>query len=226
MAALALGLGHSPRPGLRHSSCGTPGPGARTEARIRRGVDSHSGVPLLTLERLTFRFIGAGFLPPSATLALGLVFGGQLYGARAALRWDDKTAFSLPSWLTFALLLIGRARFGWRGRRAVRILHIGSGLLLLAYVGAPLRDGNQSWAAADETVGSRRRAVVRGVAVALGAIRLAPRMCRAKRRRRQGAASRDGALPALVGAPAGWPRRSRVVWAATGNGEHRRLAEP
>jgi ABC-type uncharacterized transport system permease subunit len=108
----------------------------RTEASIRRGVDSHSGVPLLTLERLTFRFIGAGFLLLSATLALGLLFGSQLYGARAALRWDHKTAFSVLSWLTFALLLIGRARFGWRGKRAVRILYIGSGLLLLAYVGS------------------------------------------------------------------------------------------
>jgi ABC-type uncharacterized transport system permease subunit len=108
----------------------------RTEARIRRGVDAHSGVPLLTMERLTFRFIGAGFLLLTATLVLGLVFGGQLYGARATLRWDHKTAFSVLSWLTFAWLLIGRVRFGWRGKRAVRILYIGSGLLLLAYVGS------------------------------------------------------------------------------------------
>ena len=40
------------------------------------------------------------------------------------------------AWLTFALLLIGRARLGWRGKRAVRILYIGAGLLLLAYVGS------------------------------------------------------------------------------------------
>ena len=40
------------------------------------------------------------------------------------------------SWLTFAVLLIGRARFGWRGKRAVRVLYMGSALLLLAYVGS------------------------------------------------------------------------------------------
>lgn len=108
----------------------------RTEAKIRQGIDSHSGVPLLTMERLTFRFIGAGFFLLSATLVLGLVFGGQLYGAKAAFRWDHKTAFSVLSWLTFALLLTGRVRFGWRGKRAVRILYIGSALLLLAYVGS------------------------------------------------------------------------------------------
>jgi ABC-type uncharacterized transport system permease subunit len=38
--------------------------------------------------------------------------------------------------LTFALLLTGRARFGWRGKRAVRVLYLGAGLLLLAYVGS------------------------------------------------------------------------------------------
>ncbi len=108
----------------------------RTEERIRLGQDSHAGVPLLTIERLTFRFINAGFLLLSATLLLGILFGGQLYGVKAPLKWDHKTAFSVLAWLTFATLLFGRARFGWRGKRAVRMLYIGSGLLLLAYVGS------------------------------------------------------------------------------------------
>ena len=44
--------------------------------------------------------------------------------------------FSVLSWLTFAMLIIGRARFGWRGKRAVRFLYTGAGLLLLGYVGS------------------------------------------------------------------------------------------
>ena len=44
--------------------------------------------------------------------------------------------FSVLSWAAFAVLLVGRARFGWRGRKAVRILYVGSLLLLLAYVGS------------------------------------------------------------------------------------------
>jgi ABC-type uncharacterized transport system permease subunit len=108
----------------------------RTEDRIRLAADSHTGLPLLTLERLTFRFAGAGFVLLTATLLVGILFGESLYGAGAAWKWDHKTVFSLLSWLTFAILLIGRARFGWRGRRAARILYIGSGLLLLAYVGS------------------------------------------------------------------------------------------
>lgn len=108
----------------------------RAEERIRHAADPHSGMPLLTMERLIFRFVAAGFLLLSATLLVAVLFGSQLYGSATPLKWDHKAAFSVLSWLTFAILLVGRARFGWRGKRAVRVLYIGSGLLLLAYVGS------------------------------------------------------------------------------------------
>lgn len=108
----------------------------RAENQIRHATESHSGLPLLTMERLTFRFVGAGFALLSATLLVGLLFGKSLYGSSAPFHWDHKTVFSLLAWLCFALLLMGRARFGWRGKRATRILYVGSGLLLLAYVGS------------------------------------------------------------------------------------------
>ena len=44
--------------------------------------------------------------------------------------------FSLLSWVTFAILLLGRTQFGWRGRSAMRVLYGGAMLLLLAYVGS------------------------------------------------------------------------------------------
>jgi ABC-type uncharacterized transport system permease subunit len=109
---------------------------SRAEKNIRMGTDTHVGLPLLTLERLTFRFVTAGFVLLTATLLAGWVFGDLLYGAQAAWRWDHKTVFSLLSWLTFAMLLVGRSRFGWRGRKAVRVLYIGTGLLLLGYAGS------------------------------------------------------------------------------------------
>ena len=108
----------------------------RAEKNMRLGVDTHVGLPLLTLERLTFRFVSAGFVLLTATLLAGWVFGDLLYGAQAAWRWDHKTVFSLLSWITFALLLIGRWRFGWRGRKAVRVLYAGTLLLLLGYAGS------------------------------------------------------------------------------------------
>jgi ABC-type uncharacterized transport system permease subunit len=108
----------------------------RTEASIRLATEPYIGLPLLTLERLTFRFVSAGFVLLSATLAVALLFGESLYGMRAPVKWDHKTVFSVLSWFTFATLLVGRARFGWRGRRAVQVLYAGAGLLLLAYVGS------------------------------------------------------------------------------------------
>ncbi len=109
----------------------------RAEKQIRLAADPHSGIPLLTLERLTFRFVAAGFVLLTATLLAGWIFGEHLYGAAGARwKWDHKTVFSVLSWLAFATLLIGRSRFGWRGRRAVRVLYIGAGLLLLAYAGS------------------------------------------------------------------------------------------
>lgn len=106
----------------------------RTERTMRMAAEPQAGVPLLTLERLTFRFATAGFVLLSATLLVGVLFSERVYGR--AWRWDHKTVFSVLSWVAFALLLLGRARFGWRGRKAVRVIYVGSLLLLLAYVGS------------------------------------------------------------------------------------------
>ena len=108
----------------------------RAEARMRMGVETQSGLPLLTLERLTYRFVAAGFVLLSATLVVGYQFGDLVYGHGHAWRWDHKTVLSVMSWLTFAVLLIGRSRFGWRGKRAVYLLYAGTGFLFLAYVGS------------------------------------------------------------------------------------------
>jgi ABC-type uncharacterized transport system permease subunit len=90
---------------------------------------SGSRIPLLSLERLTFRFVAAGFIVLSAALLLGIGFANPW-------RWDHKTIFSILGWLVFAALLAGRRVFGWRGPLATRWLYAGAGLLLLAYVGS------------------------------------------------------------------------------------------
>lgn len=108
---------------------------SRAEGEIRSAQADHGSVPLLTLERLTFRFVEVGFVLLSTTLAVVFLLGDSLYKG-GMVRWDHKTVFSILSWLCFAILLIGRSWFGWRGRRAVRVLYLGAGLLLLAYVGS------------------------------------------------------------------------------------------
>ena len=109
---------------------------SQAEKNMRMAVDASVDVPILTLERLTFRFVWAGFVLLTATLLAGWLFGDSLYGANTSWRWDHKTVFSVLSWATFAVLLVGRQRLGWRGRTAIRFLYAGTGLLLLGYVGS------------------------------------------------------------------------------------------
>jgi ABC-type uncharacterized transport system permease subunit len=90
--------------------------------------------PLLTLEKLLFRIIGAAFAFLTLTLLTGIAFSESLFGR--ALRFDHKTVFAILSWITFGWLLLGRWRYGWRGRTAVRWTLLGFVLLLLAYVGS------------------------------------------------------------------------------------------
>jgi ABC-type uncharacterized transport system permease subunit len=105
----------------------------RAERLMRPGagaaIGAGKGMPLLQLERMTFRFVGAGFVVLSAALVLGAWFANPW-------RWDHKTVFSMLGWLVFAGLLAGRRAFGWRGPVATRGVYAGAGLLLLAYVGS------------------------------------------------------------------------------------------
>ena len=87
------------------------------------------GLPLMRLERLTFRFVSAGFVVLSLAIFLGWFFSDPW-------RWDHKAVFSILGWLVYAGLLTGRRRFGWRGRQATRWVYTGAVLLLLAYVGS------------------------------------------------------------------------------------------
>jgi ABC-type uncharacterized transport system permease subunit len=107
------------------------------ERRLRGGGPAGggraSGMPLLQLERLTFRFVEAGFAVLTATLVLGTVTAA--FGVHG-WRWDHKTVFSLLAWGVFAALLVGRRVRGWRGRRATRWLYAGAALLLLGYAGS------------------------------------------------------------------------------------------
>jgi ABC-type uncharacterized transport system permease subunit len=73
--------------------------------------------PLLTLEKLLFRMIQAGFALLTLTLLSGVFFAEEIFGQ--ALPFNHKTVFGLASWLIFAALLLGRRVYGWRGRTAI-----------------------------------------------------------------------------------------------------------
>src|ERR1700744_1509096 len=90
--------------------------------------------PLLTLEKLLFRLISAGFVLLTLTLVSGILFSEQLVDR--ALRLEHKTAFAILSWVIFGALLTARKVSGWRGRAALRWVLASFVALLLAYVGS------------------------------------------------------------------------------------------
>ncbi len=90
--------------------------------------------PLMTMERLLFRLIGAGFVLLTLTVLSGVVFSERLFGQ--PIRFDHKTIFTLIAWATFAALLVGRAMRGWRGRIALSWTLGGFAMLFLAYAGS------------------------------------------------------------------------------------------
>lgn len=90
--------------------------------------------PILSLEDLLFRMILAGFVLLTIAVGSGVFFSEAIY--EKPLSFDHKTLFALISWGVFAALLLGRWRFGWRGKRAQRWLLAGFIALILAYVGS------------------------------------------------------------------------------------------
>jgi ABC-type uncharacterized transport system permease subunit len=89
---------------------------------------------LISLERLTFRILFAGFVLLTLTLASGIGFSEELFAK--PFQFTHKVVFGVAAWITFALLLAGRHLWGWRGRVAVRWLLAGFAFLLLAYLGS------------------------------------------------------------------------------------------
>ncbi len=89
--------------------------------------------PLMTMETLLFRVIGAGFLILSVTVASGFLFSEQIFGH--PWQFTHKILFGMLSWLVFGVLLLGHHFYGWRGHTAVRWTMSGFVFLLLAYLG-------------------------------------------------------------------------------------------
>lgn len=90
--------------------------------------------PLQAMESLLFQIIAMGLFFLSVSLLSGFIFIDDLFAQHLA----HKTLFSILAWLMFSGLLIGRSRYGWRGKIAVRWTLYGFASLLLAYFGSRL----------------------------------------------------------------------------------------
>ena len=88
--------------------------------------------PLVQMEALLFRSLGASFVLLTLALITGVVFVENLLAQHL---WH-KTVLSFLSWLVLGTLLFGRWRFGWRGPRAVKLTLTAMLLLGLAFFGS------------------------------------------------------------------------------------------
>lgn len=90
--------------------------------------------PLLAMERVLFRLVGFGFVLLTLTAVSGMFWSETIFGR--PFRFDHKTVFTLLAWSAFATLLLGRWRWGWRGRTALRLTILGFVVMLLGYAGS------------------------------------------------------------------------------------------
>ena len=91
------------------------------EKRLHRGLaeDADPTPPLLTLERALFRLIAVGFVLLSLALASGAsVLRATVRQARSSSR--TRTCSRSPRGWCSARCVVGRWRYGWRGRKALR----------------------------------------------------------------------------------------------------------
>lgn len=90
--------------------------------------------PLQTMESLLFQMLGTGIVFLTVSLVSGFLFIEDLFAQHLV----HKTVLSILAWLIFTGLLIGRWRYGWRGKTAMQWTLIGFVSLLLAYFGSKL----------------------------------------------------------------------------------------
>jgi ABC-type uncharacterized transport system permease subunit len=88
--------------------------------------------PVESLERALFSVIGTGMAALTVAILAGLLFITDLFAQHLV----HKTVLALVAWAIFACLLVGRWRFGWRGRKAARYTIAGFLVLAAAYFGS------------------------------------------------------------------------------------------
>ncbi|RPI16755.1 MAG: hypothetical protein EHM60_01320 [Lysobacterales bacterium] len=90
--------------------------------------------PVESVESGCFQSIWAGF----ALLTLALVTGAFFIENLFAQHLVHKVVLAIVAWIVFGILLLGRWRMGWRGRKAMHWTLAGYGLLGLSYFGSKI----------------------------------------------------------------------------------------
>ena len=87
---------------------------------------------LETMEKFLFKLILVG----ETLLTASLITGFYVYDDFFAQQLIHKVTFSIVAWLVYAVLILGRHHYGWRGQRAINWTWIGFSGILLGYFGS------------------------------------------------------------------------------------------
>lgn len=90
--------------------------------------------PLLSLEKLMFQGIWAGFILLTYSVISGTFFAEAVFGK--PMTFTHKTIFSIMSWLIYGALLLKHSMTAWRGKKAAVWTIVGFISLIFAYVGS------------------------------------------------------------------------------------------
>lgn len=93
-----------------------------------------SNTSLLSMEKVLFQIYWIGFISLTVTLITGIFFSEEFLGI--PLEISHKIIFSILSWLVYGGLLLGRARAGWRGKKAIIFSLFAFVLLFMSYLGS------------------------------------------------------------------------------------------
>ena len=88
--------------------------------------------PMESMEQVLFMTIHAGVILLTLSVFSGLIFVDNVFAQHLV----HKTLLSIAALVVFGVLLIGRWRMGWRGRRAIHLTLAGYAVLALGYFGS------------------------------------------------------------------------------------------
>ena len=90
--------------------------------------------PLLSIEKLMFQGLWAGFVLLTVAVVSGTFFAEAVFGQPAA--FTHKTVFGVISWLIYAVILFKHHTQAWRGKKAAQWMLVAFACLMLAYIGS------------------------------------------------------------------------------------------
>jgi ABC-type uncharacterized transport system permease subunit len=86
------------------------------------------------MESFLFVCLGFGFACLSVSLISGFFYLEDIFAQQLV----HKTVLSIVAWFILGILMFGRIKFGWRGRKAIRWTLSAFAFLMLAFFGTKL----------------------------------------------------------------------------------------